>query len=165
MLQTFKNFFFEPYYNYLNRKDARQFQKDRNNYPHVYKNAMEKYKKYKDKNTSPYERDSLSHELKQHQSEMQRMQYSHHPEVKVKDHYGFLLKQRKEVPLKHWHQKHLDRYSKEFSYTYPEMEKLTQEHGGDLPEEFYTNNFILHPSDRKLIKNEIERREFLNAKF
>jgi hypothetical protein len=126
---------------------------------------MTTYRKYKDKKTSPHEKESLVSTLQHHQSELKRMGPLHHPQIKIKDHYGFIHKEARNSALKYWNINKLHRFSKEFSYSYPEMEKLSHEKGGDLPEEFYSNSFILHPSDRKHIKNEIDRREFLNAKF
>lgn len=163
MLRSFKNFVSEPVYWYLNRRDEKQRKKDAINYSQTYKNAMNSYKEYK--SVPPHEKGNYVRQLNHYQSELKRMGTKYHPDIKVKDHYGFLHNDIKRSPLKHWNSKNLHKYSKDFSYTYPEMEKLSQEKDGDLPEEFYTNHFILHPSDRKIIKNEIERREFLNAKF
>ena len=165
MLQRFKNFVSEPYYRYLNWQDKKQFKKDKMAYPHIYKKALSTYSHYKDKNTPPHEKESLVGVLQHHQSELKRLELQHHPVIKVKDHYGFLHNDQKDRPLKYWNINKLHKFSKDFSYSYPEMEKLSHEKGGDLPEEFYSNHFSLHPSDKKIIKNEIERREFLNAKF
>lgn len=165
MIQRFKNFISEPYYRVLNWQEKKKFQKDKMAYPQVYKKAMTTYRQFKDKNTSPHEKQNLVGVLQHHQSELKKMELQHHPVIKVKDHYGFLHMDQKDRPLKYWSTNNLHKFSKDFSYTYPEMEKLTSEKKDELPEEFYSNHFSLHPSDKKNIKNEIERREFLNAKF